>query len=113
MCFFDQTVYACGDFKWGSFRQHCAKEYRTGETCGMKLVMNNVYVERKCTICDKLEVKYRKRAKLEDDIKRWKRERGGRRLNHTIDKAEDDIAALDQAIASLQGERYERQCRLN
>jgi hypothetical protein len=76
MCFYDQEIYQCGDFKWGLFRQKCAsaKALPNGENCGMKLVMENVHVHTKCRICNKLEAKYNRSAK-EDRIRRLKRER--------------------------------------
>ncbi|KAB5566904.1 hypothetical protein GE09DRAFT_1056376 [Coniochaeta sp. 2T2.1] len=33
-----RTVWAYGSWQWGTFRQQCPKESRTGETCGLKLV---------------------------------------------------------------------------
>ncbi|KAH7113059.1 hypothetical protein EDB81DRAFT_826446 [Dactylonectria macrodidyma] len=42
MCYFDQVVWACGNWKWGRFRQQCNKEYRIGETCGLKLKENRI-----------------------------------------------------------------------
>jgi hypothetical protein len=112
MCFFDQQIYQCGDFKWGPFRQHCAKEYRTGETCGMKLVMQNIHVHTKCRICDKLEVKYNRKAKEEDRIRRWKRE-GGKHRKASIEASEDIIEGLNRDIAKLMQERRDRQNKLN
>src|SRR5277367_2591693 len=112
MCFFDQYVYGCGDFHWGPFRQHCAKEYRTGETCGMKLVMQNIRVFTKCRICDKLEVKYNRKAKEEDRIKRWKRE-GGKHRKAYIEASENIIESLNRDIAKLMQERRDRQNKLN
>jgi hypothetical protein len=111
MCFFDQYLYGCGDFSWGPFRQHCAKEYRTGETCGMKLVMQIIHMYRKCRICDKLEVKYNK-AKEEDRIRRWKRE-GAKHRKASIVASEDIIAGLDRDIAKLSQERRDRQNKLD
>ena len=64
MCFFNQTLYRCGDYKWKTLRQHCAKEYRTGETCGMKLIMNCLEDRSGiCRICDHIATKLRRRQK--------------------------------------------------
>ncbi|KAL2075906.1 hypothetical protein VTL71DRAFT_849, partial [Oculimacula yallundae] len=40
MCFYDSITRDCGCTKWHHFRLHCYKEYRIGETCGLKL--NNI-----------------------------------------------------------------------
>ncbi|KAJ5040878.1 uncharacterized protein L3040_005437 [Drepanopeziza brunnea f. sp. 'multigermtubi'] len=72
MCFYDSYVMACNCGKWGHFRQHCSKEYRTGETCGMKLVMNRYSKPEKCKICTKIDTKQRGIVKEEDKIRRWK-----------------------------------------
>ncbi len=112
MCFYDQQIYQCGDFKWGPFRQHCAKEYRTGETCGMKLVMQNIHVHQKCRICEKLEIKVGRKQKEEDRIRRWKKE-GGKHRKASIEASEDIIDGLNRDIAKLMQERHDRQNKLN
>ncbi|KAH6646816.1 hypothetical protein BKA67DRAFT_580643 [Truncatella angustata] len=57
MCFYDQTVWACGFWKWGSFRSQCTKEYRIGETCGMKLVWSTDIQEAECITCNNISKK--------------------------------------------------------
>ncbi|KAI9745141.1 MAG: hypothetical protein M1818_001419 [Claussenomyces sp. TS43310] len=111
MCFFDQQVFACGDYKWGQFRQHCAKEYRTGETCGMKLVMQAQHVRTLCRICEKIEVKLSRLRKEEDKIRRWEKE-GANHRKASIEKAEDEIDELNRAIDKLEKERQDRNRRL-
>jgi hypothetical protein len=96
MCFFDQQIYQCGDFKWGAFRQHCAKEYRTGETCGMKLVMQNIQVQTKCRNCDKIELKRQRWAAELDRIRRLQQE--GRRNLASIKNLRDAIQFLKAEI---------------
>ncbi|PVH79408.1 hypothetical protein DL98DRAFT_655500 [Cadophora sp. DSE1049] len=70
MCFYDSYVMACGCEKWGHFRRHCSKEYRTGETCGMKLVMNRYQSTENCKICTKIDVKERSIRKAEEELGR-------------------------------------------
>lgn len=106
MCFFDQNLFACGDWKWGHFRQHCNQEYRTGETCGMKLIMSTYRLGNKCKTCEKIEIKLRRRAAEQDKIVRWQRDGG--RFGASIDKAYDMIKALDREIRDLQMERQKR-----
>lgn len=106
MCFFDQHLFACGDWKWGHFRQHCNREYRTGETCGMKLVMSTYRVPNKCKTCEKIDTKLRRRATELAKIQRWELEGG--RFSASIDKAIDMIKGLDMEIRNLQAERSRR-----
>lgn len=74
MCFYEQTIFSCEDYKWGRFRAHCAKEYRTGETCGMRLIYEASRVPQKCNTCKRVEVIQRKIAASQDRIYRWNRE---------------------------------------
>lgn len=111
MCFFDQQVFACGDYKWGQFRQHCAKEYRTGETCGMKLVMQTQHVRTKCRTCEKIDIKYGRLEKEEEKIRRWEKE-GAKHRKASIEKAKDEIEELYRAIEKLEKERQDRNRRL-
>lgn len=106
MCFFDQHRFACGDWKWGHFRQHCNREYRTGETCGMKLIMQTVPVTQKCKLCDKIDTKQRRRSAELDRINRWKRE--GNKFRASIDRSTDMIKVLDREIFDLGSERQRR-----
>jgi hypothetical protein len=113
MCFFDQHIYQCGDFKWGNFRQQCTKECRTGEVCSIKLVLKNVQLDQECKICKTLNTKHRRKAKEEENIARWKREQSYIRRTASIEASEKIIDELDQAIAKLMEERSYRQKKLN
>ncbi|KAI2621336.1 hypothetical protein GGS21DRAFT_535993 [Xylaria nigripes] len=98
MCFFDQTRWNCGFWRWGHFREQCNKEYRTGETCGLKFVYNTIREPDNCKLCKDIEKKQRKYNKLRSDILRWSME-----TNRTasIEKAERDICEVRQAIESM------------
>lgn len=98
MCYYDQDRYTCGDYTWRNFRQHCNMEYRTGETCGMKLIYQTNDVARKCTTCDEVDRKMRKREKLAANIQRWSRE-GGK--SASIEVAYEDIAEIDEQLKKL------------
>ena len=106
MCFYEQYRFSCGDFKWSHFRQHCNQEYRTGETCGMKLVFQTHPVHQKCRICDKIETKQRRRATEKERISRWKKEGG--RFRASIEKSEDIIDQLERELRDLTSERRSR-----
>lgn len=107
MCYYDQYQYECGDFKWGSFRAHCTKEYRTGETCGLKLVMTTYANPSggKCKLCTKLDVKWNRIRKEQDRIRRWEKE-GGRKSS--IEKAQQEIYDIEDEINELNRQRLEK-----
>ena len=106
MCYYDMYKFACGDWKWHHFRAHCNREYRTGETCGMKLVMQTVPVREKCKFCDKLDTKKRRKAQEMDRIARWRGEGG--RFSASIEKSEKAVMSLEREIRDLMGERDRR-----
>jgi peptidoglycan hydrolase CwlO-like protein len=106
MCFYDINVSLCNCWRWGHFRQHCAKEYRTGETCGMRLVMQSYQLPENCKICTKIETKVRAIKKEEERIKRWRNE-GNR--THSIEKSQEMILHLEHEIKKLENDRDERQ----
>jgi len=110
MCFYEQYVYQCRDWKWGNFKQHCQAEYRTGETCGMKMVWQAQPLQDKCKLCLKIEAKERRRAKHVDDYNRWRKE--PRRYQASIEKAIGDIKALENEINLLKSEKHDRYSRV-
>jgi hypothetical protein len=71
MCFYKQIQWSCGYWRWGGFTDQCPKEYRTGETCGLKFVNGVDRVRDICELCKKIEKKKRRRKKLDEDIARW------------------------------------------
>lgn len=105
MCYFEQTRWRCGFWKWGNFRQQCNKEYRTGETCGLKLVYDTNYKNENCKLCDQIEKKERRYNKMLQDVQRWRNE-GNRRA--TIEKTECDMEEVRQAIAKIWNEHQEK-----
>jgi hypothetical protein len=110
MCYFDHTLWPCGYWKWGTFRAQCNKEYRTGETCGLKLIFNT-YMERDvCKMCDTMHTKQRRLAKMADDVRRWRGE-GNRRA--TIEKTEREMMALNIQIGALWVEHTTRKNAIN
>ncbi|KAK2074850.1 hypothetical protein P8C59_009024 [Phyllachora maydis] len=109
MCYFDQTRWSCGYWKWGNFRQQCTKEYRTGETCGLKLVYDTALLPGLCKLCDTVDKKRRRVAKMREDMARWERE-GNRRA--TMEKTRRDIAVLEGQVQELCVTHWERTQRL-
>ena len=101
MCFFEMTRFACGDWKWGNFKVHCNREYRIGETCGMKLVHSTHLCETKCSRCEKVDTKLRKRQKLVERITRWQAEG---RLPASIERGLEEVAIIDKEIQALYDE---------
>ena len=98
MCYFEQTRWVCGYWKWGNFRQQCTKEYRTGETCGLKLVYDTNYHPTRCKLCDQIDKKERRWNKMMADVERWRRE-GNRKA--TIAKTEDDMEEVRMQINKI------------
>ncbi|KAH6653657.1 hypothetical protein BKA67DRAFT_519631 [Truncatella angustata] len=98
MCFYEQTVWACGFWKWGPFRSQCTKEYRTGETCGLKLVWSTDIEEAECFICNNVSKKKHRITKMTRDIERWTAE-GNR--SATIEKTEQELRATRRALTQL------------
>lgn len=98
MCFYKQTCWACGFWKWGNFQRQCPKEYRIGETCGLKLVWSTQYEDAACKICKQIAMKQRRISKMTTDIERWRRERN---RTATIEKTESDMKGVYQSISSL------------
>ncbi|KAM5360459.1 hypothetical protein ACJZ2D_013737 [Fusarium nematophilum] len=74
MCYFELTRWACGYWRWGHSRQHCSKEYRTGETCGLKLVYETKTEPDVCKLCHDTEKKQRRYDKMYRNVQRWQRE---------------------------------------
>ncbi|KAJ4020851.1 hypothetical protein NW766_002346 [Fusarium irregulare] len=93
MCYFEQTRWTCGFWRWGHFRQQCNKEYRMGETCGLKLVYETK---------DERERRY---DKMYRDVQRWQRE-GNR--NATIERTCGEMQEVLGQIYRMQEEHAQR-----
>ncbi|KAK3944008.1 hypothetical protein QBC46DRAFT_376070 [Diplogelasinospora grovesii] len=98
MCFYEQTRWRCGFWKWGNFRQQCTKEYRIGKTCGLKLVFETGYRQDACKLCGQIAKKQRRLAKMTQDIERWKRD-GNRPA--TVEKTESDLTKVRHSISRI------------
>ncbi|KNB13979.1 hypothetical protein FOXG_12615 [Fusarium oxysporum f. sp. lycopersici 4287] len=106
MCYFDQTRWACGYWRWGHFRQQCNKEYRMGETCGLKLVYETRTKRDNCKLCQDMEKKQRRYDKMYRDVQRWQRE-GNR--NATIERT---CAEMQEVLGQIYRMREEHDHRL-
>lgn len=105
MCYFDQKRWKCGYWRWASFSRQCHKEYRTGETCGLKLVMSTLDEPDRCKLCYDIDKKQRRLAKMSADINRWLRE-GNR--SATIERTEDEYGVVERQMRDMQLQHYER-----
>ncbi|KAL2150588.1 hypothetical protein VTH82DRAFT_7151 [Thermothelomyces myriococcoides] len=110
MCYFDHQLWLCGWWKWGPFREQCPKEYRTGETCGLKLIYHTHMESKVCKLCEQIGKKQRRVAKMAEDIERWRSE-GNRRA--TIEKTEREMMELNLQIHQLQTEHEIRRNAVN
>lgn len=106
MCFFNQTLFGCGCFKWGNFSSHCPNEKRRGEACRKpQLVGHTNEVAERCKLCEKIEIKNRKIAKEHSNIARWAKD-GNR--NASIAKAMGDIRIIEKERWALEEERLNK-----
>jgi hypothetical protein len=110
MCFYDLYAFQCDCWKWGAFRQHCSKEYRTGETCGLKLTMNTYKLGEKCKLCTKIETKWARIRKEEERIRSWQKEgkllkAPGDQANQSTNDVWDEVEKLKEEINSLLQDR--------
>ncbi|PLB39618.1 uncharacterized protein BDW47DRAFT_10894 [Aspergillus candidus] len=110
MCFYNQKRFACGDWSWTNFAHRCHYEYRTGETCGMKLVNVTDYENIQCRLCEKIETKFRRRNAEVERLNRWRREGGT--LVASMDRSQKLIMELDREIGKLQIEREDKRSAL-
>jgi hypothetical protein len=105
MCYYEMSRWRCGFWKWGKFRQQCNKEYRTGETCGMKLVYMTLDEADTCRLCHDIEKKERRLDKMRRDIDRWYRE-GNRTA--TIERTTQEMEEVTAQVARKHQEHWER-----
>ncbi|KAI6080807.1 hypothetical protein F4821DRAFT_250687 [Hypoxylon rubiginosum] len=108
MGFFEQTRWSCGFWRWGNFRQQCHKEYRTGETCGLKLIFVTNQDPNRCKLCRDVEKQQRKSKKLSENIRQW----GSMAYRTTsIKKAEEELEITRDKIAGML-EQHKRRKRM-
>ncbi|PWY65241.1 hypothetical protein BO70DRAFT_346634 [Aspergillus heteromorphus CBS 117.55] len=111
MCFYNQKKFICDDWCWTTFAHRCNYEYRTGETCGIRLVNLTEYEKTKCRLCEKIETKYRRRSAEVERLTRWRQEGGT--LVASMDRSQKLIMELEKEIRQLQRERDDRKNTLN
>ena len=112
MCFYERIDFVCGDHRWGTMRQQCPREYRTGESCrGVKLSHDDYIskVAKRCQSCEALEVKERRYHKEYSSLIRFQeqQQRGLRRgasiekALHTLRELEGEMFELNQRRTSV------------
>lgn len=70
------------------------------------MIFQTIMLEEKCTSCEKIEKKLRRREKALSDHARWSRE--GTRYKASMEKALEEVAQLEQEIRNLQIEKDRR-----
>ncbi len=98
MCFFDQKVWSCGFWRWGTFRQQCTKARGIGNTCGLRLVYEVTYETNLCTLCTVIARKRRRLAKMVADTLRWQQEE---RCPATVERTKQMMTGLEGDISTL------------
>ncbi|PHH49946.1 hypothetical protein CFIMG_006231RA [Ceratocystis fimbriata CBS 114723] len=89
MCLYDMTVWCCRSWRWEGFRERCNQVTRIGETCGLKLIYETVFLDKVCSQCEKAAKKERRLEKMRQDLRRWCCH-GGQDLMATIEKTRRD-----------------------
>ena len=86
-------------------KQQCAREWRTGETCGAKLSHDQCMSrsDSYCKICQDILVKKRRIQKEEENLARWKRE--PHRFRASIEKSESERVLLMRLVNELERRR--------
>lgn len=105
MCYYELTRWSCGYWRWGFFRQQCNKEYRMGETCGLKLVYETKAETDECKLCHDIEKKQRRYDKMYRDVQRWRME-GNR--SATIEKTCGEMEEIGGQIQRMRDEHDHR-----
>lgn len=98
MCFYNQVVWTCGSWRWSAFQYRCHKEYRIGETCGLKLVCDVEYKTQQCNLCHSLSIKHRRAAKMEVDLARWL---GQGNRPATVQKTQSELSRIRKETFAL------------
>ncbi|KAH7008711.1 hypothetical protein EDB80DRAFT_644347 [Ilyonectria destructans] len=102
MCFYEQSLWTCGYWRWGRFREHCPKEHRLGETCGMKLIFETHRLLTACKICENIGLKQRRIKQLLRKMPRLQQ----LRLVATQERNEEIIAETVTEIRHLRQEHH-------
>jgi hypothetical protein len=105
MCYFEQSRWTCGYWRWGHFRQQCNKEYRIGETCGLKLIYETNQKPDTCQLCQDAGKKQRRYEKMYHDMQRWQSE-GNR--NATIERTCGEMLDVLEQIHRIAEEHKTR-----
>lgn len=106
MCYYYQTRWSCGYWRWGKFRMQCNKEYRIGETCGLKLMYERDDVRETCKLCGEIERKQRRYDKMTKDVERW---RGMSNRTATIEKT---LKEMQEVYEQLFGMHHDHDVRV-
>ncbi|KAK7583635.1 hypothetical protein V3481_012918 [Fusarium oxysporum f. sp. vasinfectum] len=97
MCYFHQVVWACGNWRWGKFREQCNKKHRIGETCGLKLVYGRQDEAKNCKVCNQVT---KKKNRIRRTTERMARLREWKHLA-SLERCEEEVASLKGEILRL------------
>ena len=105
MCYFDQKRWKCGYWRWARFSRQCNRASRTGETCGLKLVMTTLDEPNRCKLCYNIDKKHRRLVKMSADIERWLRQGN---CPATLERTMDEYGAVEGQMREMQLQHCER-----
>jgi|SRR2546423_7015211 len=109
MCFYERIDFLCGDHRWGTMRQQCPREYRTGESCRGVRLSHDDYISKankKCNLCETLEIKERRYRKEHSSLMRFQeQQRCGLRRGASIEKTLETLQDLEREMLELNKRR--------
>lgn len=102
MCFYDQNVFSCGDYRWGKLQQRCNEHDHNREPCELKRVFRTFVINTKCDTCQEIDLCHQSLMIETEHIRRWHRE-GSEYSNNVRERIRD----LEEIIELLEDERRE------
>lgn len=105
MCFYDQNIFSCGDYRWGTLRQRCNENDRNREPCESKLVSRTLVVNEKCETCQEIEQWHQSLMTESEYIRGLQRQ--GSEYSNDIQSSREKIRYFEEVIEWLETKRRE------
>lgn len=105
MCFYDQKVFGCGDYRWGNLQQRCHENDQNRESCESKQVFRTIVINTKCETCQEIEQWYQSLMIETEFMGRWQRQ--GNEYSNNIQSSRERISYLEEVIEGLEIRRRE------
>lgn len=105
MCFYDQNIFSCGDYRWGALQQRCNEYDPNREPCELKLVFRTLLVNEKCETCQEIE-QWHQSLMIESEYIRVL-QRQGSEYSNDIQSSREKIRYFEGVIEWLETRRRE------